>query len=204
MHSPSGSGDQTGPLPEPVQSSIPVGKNPRRLCGPFRLSWSAVCGRVPRNVQNIVQIHVRQHRRDHSPLRCPQIRVQHPSIFFQYPRLQPLPDQSQQRPISYPLPQQLQQLPAVLRISLMTGSLISRIRQNRVCLAGVQCPSVLRTVLSFPVALHTASPRCRYYPLVPGSTPTEGLPPSNARSFSSAPVSDALVADIGKRVQRGR
>jgi len=47
-------------------------------------------------------------------------------------------------------------------------------------------PSVLRTVLWFPVALHTASPRCSYFQLVAGSTATEGLPPSYARSFSSA------------------
>ena len=49
-------------------------------------------------------------------------------------------------------------------------------------------PSVLRTILSFPVALHALSPGRSYFQLVAGSTATEGLPPSHARSFSSAPV----------------
>jgi hypothetical protein len=47
-------------------------------------------------------------------------------------------------------------------------------------------PSVLRTIHSFPVALHNASPGCSYFQLVAGSSATEGLPPSNARSLSSA------------------
>ena len=77
-------------------------------------------------------------------------------------------------------------LPAVLRTSFIPSCLVSRIRPYRVCVAGHFGPSVLRTILSFPVALHTASPRCSYFQLVAGSTATEGLPPSNARSFSSA------------------
>jgi hypothetical protein len=79
-------------------------------------------------------------------------------------------------------------LSAVLRISLTTRSLISRIRPYRVCVAGVRRPSVLRTIFSFPVALHIPSPVCSYFQLVAGSTATEGLPPSNARSLSSARV----------------
>jgi hypothetical protein len=75
---------------------------------------------------------------------------------------------------------------AVLRTSLITRSLVSRIRPYRVCVAGRFGPSVLRTVLSFPVALHALSPGRSYFQLVAGSTATEGLPPSNARSFSSA------------------
>ena len=77
-------------------------------------------------------------------------------------------------------------LSAVLRTSLIARSLVSRIWPYRVCVAGRFGPSVLRTVLSFPVALHTASPRCSYFQLEAGSTATEGLPPSHARSFSSA------------------
>src|SRR6266446_4281190 len=38
----------------------------------------------------------------------------------------------------------------------------------------------------FPVALHIPSPVCSYFQLVAGSTATEGLSPSNARSLSSA------------------
>src|SRR5208283_2883689 len=41
-------------------------------------------------------------------------------------------------------------------------------------------------ILSFPVALHALSPGRSYFLLVAGSTATEGLPPSDARSFSSA------------------
>jgi len=77
-------------------------------------------------------------------------------------------------------------LSAVPRTSHIPSSLVSRIRPNRVCVAGGNRPSVLRTILSFPVALHTASPRCSYFQLVAGSTATEGLPPSYARPFSSA------------------
>ena len=51
---------------------------------------------------------------------------------------------------------------------------------------GPIAPSVLRTILSFPVALHAVSPGRSYFQLVAGSTATEGLPPSYARSFSSA------------------
>lgn len=51
---------------------------------------------------------------------------------------------------------------------------------------GPSGPSVLRTILSFPVALHALSPGRSYFQLVAGSTATEGLPPSYARSFSSA------------------
>ena len=77
-------------------------------------------------------------------------------------------------------------LSAVLRISFTARSLISRIRPYRVCVAGVRRPSVLRTIFSFPVALHIPSPVCSYFQLVAGSTATEGLSPSNARSLSSA------------------
>src|SRR6266481_6879474 len=77
-------------------------------------------------------------------------------------------------------------LSAVLRISFTARSLISRIRPYRVCVAGVRRPSALRTVFSFPVALHIPSPVCSYFQLVAGSTTTEGLSPSNARSLSSA------------------
>jgi hypothetical protein len=77
-------------------------------------------------------------------------------------------------------------LSAVLRTSLFARSLVSRIRPYRVCVAGHFGPSVLRTVLSFPVALHALSPGRSYFHLVAGSTATEGLPPSYARSFSSA------------------
>ena len=77
-------------------------------------------------------------------------------------------------------------LSAVLRISLFTSRLISRIRPNRVCVAALAWAAVLRTILSFPVALHALLPGRSYFHLVAGSTATEGLPPSNARSFSSA------------------
>src|SRR6266478_17245 len=73
-------------------------------------------------------------------------------------------------------------LSAVLRISFTARSLISRIRPYRVCVAGVRRPSALRTVFSFPVALHIPSPVCSYFQLVAGSTTTEGLSPSKDRS----------------------
>ena len=47
-------------------------------------------------------------------------------------------------------------LSAVLRTSHVARSLVSRIRPYRVCVAGRLGPSVLRTILSFPVALHAA------------------------------------------------
>src|ERR1039458_1660670 len=66
-------------------------------------------------------------------------------------------------------------------------------------------PSVLRTIHSFPVALHPVSPRRSYFPLLAFSSAREGLPPSYAHSISSArahaptrAVSDALVADLGE------
>ncbi len=59
-------------------------------------------------------------------------------------------------------------------------------------------PSVLRTVLSFPVALHALSPGRSYFQLVAGSTATEGLPPSHTRSFSSARAR-RLAAAFGNR-----
>ena len=47
-------------------------------------------------------------------------------------------------------------------------------------------PSVLRTIHSLPVALHPASPRRSYFPLLAFSSAREGLPPSYAHSISSA------------------
>src|ERR1039458_5249794 len=47
-------------------------------------------------------------------------------------------------------------------------------------------PSVLRTIHSFPVALHPVSPRRSYFPLLAFSSAREGLPPSYAHSISSA------------------
>ena len=47
-------------------------------------------------------------------------------------------------------------------------------------------PSVLRTIRSLPVALHPVSPRRSYFPLLAFSSAREGLPPSHARSISSA------------------
>ena len=74
-------------------------------------------------------------------------------------------------------------LSAVLRISFTARSLISRIRPYRVCVAGLRRPSALRTIFSFPVALHIPSPVCSYFQLVAGSTTTEGLhPPMHALS----------------------
>jgi hypothetical protein len=80
-----------------------------------------------------------------------------------------------------------------LRTLIFTSSLVIRIRPYRVCVAGHFGPSVLRTVLSFPVALHALSPGRCYFPLVAGSTATEGLPPSHARSFSSALAAGAFA-----------
>ncbi len=106
---------------------------------------------------------------------------------LQPPHAPPFPGHTSCSGRAWP-PVRFPSLPAVLRTSFITGSLISRIRPNRVCFAGVQRPSVLRTILSFPVALHTASPRCSYFPLVAVSSATEGLSPSHAHSLSSAPV----------------
>jgi len=112
------------------------------------------------------------------------------SVHFQTFRLQPphAPPSPGNAPCSgraWP-PIRFDSLSAVLRTSLFARSLVSRIKPYRVCVAGRLGPSVLRTILSFPVALHTASPRCSYFQLVAGSTATEGLPPSHARSFPSA------------------
>ena len=47
-------------------------------------------------------------------------------------------------------------------------------------------PSFLRTILSFPVALHALSPRRSYFPLLAFSSTRERLSPSYACSLSSA------------------
>jgi hypothetical protein len=77
-------------------------------------------------------------------------------------------------------------LSAVLRTSLIPSSLVSRIRPYRVCVATPLWAAVLRTVRSLPVALHPVSPRRSYFPLLAGSSATEGLSPSCAGSLSSA------------------
>ena len=83
-------------------------------------------------------------------------------------------------------------LSAVLRTSLFFGSLISRIRPYRVCVATLGWAAVLRTIRSLPVALHPVSPRRSYFQFLAGSSATEGLSPSCARSLSSALESVAL------------
>ena len=77
-------------------------------------------------------------------------------------------------------------LSAVLRTSHFTSSLVSRIRPYRVCVATRDWVAALRTIRSLPVALHPVSPRRSYFPLRAGSSAREGLPPSCARSLSSA------------------
>ena len=77
-------------------------------------------------------------------------------------------------------------LSAVLRTSLIPSSLISRIRPYRVCVATLVWVTVLRTIRSLPVALHPASRRRSYFQLLAFSSAREGLPPSYARSLSSA------------------
>ena len=77
-------------------------------------------------------------------------------------------------------------LSAVLRTSYIASSLVSRIRPNRVCVAARNWAAVLRTIHSLPVALHPVSPRRSYFQLLAGSSTREGLPPSCARSLSSA------------------
>ena len=77
-------------------------------------------------------------------------------------------------------------LSAVLRTSLIPSSLISRIRPYRVCVAALDWAAVLRTIRSLPVALHPVSPRRSYFQFLAGSSATEGLSPSCARSLSSA------------------
>ena len=52
--------------------------------------------------------------------------------------------------------------------------------------------AVLRTICSLPVALHPVSPRRSYFQLLAGSSTREGLPPSCARSLSSARVRPPL------------
>ena len=77
-------------------------------------------------------------------------------------------------------------LSAVLRTSLSTRSLVSRIRPYRVCIATRVWAAVLRTIRSLPVALHPVSPRRSYFQLPAGSSAREGLSPPCARSLSSA------------------
>jgi len=79
-------------------------------------------------------------------------------------------------------------LSAVLRTSLSTRSLVSRIRPYRVCIATRVWAAVLRTIRSLPVALHPVSPRRSYFQLPAGSSAREGLSPPCARSLSSARV----------------
>jgi len=57
---------------------------------------------------------------------------------------------------------------------------------SSLCRGRMTRPSVLRTIFSFPVALHIPSAVCSYFQLVAGSSATEGLSPSHARSLSSA------------------
>src|SRR5665213_3693999 len=77
------------------------------------------------------------------------------------------------------------------------GTSLPCLRPYRVCIAGRFGPSVLRTVLSFPVALHALSPGRSYFQLVAESTATEGLPPSYARSFSSARARPSRPLPVG-------
>ena len=125
---------------------------------------------------------------------------------LQPPHAPPLSGHSSCSGRSWP-PARLVGLPAVLRTSSIAGSLISRIRPNRVCVAALVWTAVLRTILSFPVALHTLSPERSYFPVVAGSTATEGLSPSYARSFSSARArlykSQRLECGGGRNVRGG-
>ena len=89
--------------------------------------------------------------------------------------------------------------PAVLRTSHIPSSLVSRIRPNRVCLAAPHWATVLRTIRSLPVALHPVSPRRSYFLLLAGSSAREGLPPSCARSLSSALGRDRRARRFGTR-----
>ena len=77
-------------------------------------------------------------------------------------------------------------LSVVLRTSLFPSSLISRIRPYRVCVATLVWVTVLRTIRSLPVAPHPASRRRSFFQLLAFSSAREGLPPSYARSLSSA------------------
>src|SRR3977135_3578699 len=82
-------------------------------------------------------------------------------------------------------------LSSVLRTSHIPDSLGSRIKPYRVCVAALVWAAVLRTICSFPVALHLVSPRRSYFPLLAGSSAKEGLPPSHARSLSTPPIGRA-------------
>src|SRR5213075_889861 len=78
---------------------------------------------------------------------------------------------------------------------------------SSLCRGRMTRPSVLRTIFSFPVALHIPSPVCSYFQLVAGSTTTEGLSPSHARSLSSArprPVSGRSTSGGGTRLEKMR
>jgi hypothetical protein len=80
----------------------------------------------------------------------------------------------------------LRQLSAVLRISLIMCSLISRIRPNRVRRARLSSASSLRAVRSLSVALHEASLARSYFPLLAGSSAKEGLAPSRSSMLPGA------------------
>src|SRR5215207_2743961 len=60
-----------------------------------------------------------------------------------------------------------------LRTSLISRSLVSRIRPYRVRVAALVQAAVLRTIRSLPVALHTALPQCSYFQLLAGSAARE-------------------------------
>jgi hypothetical protein len=91
----------------------------------------------------------------------------------------------------------LRQLSAVLRISLIMCSLISRIRPNRVRRARLSSASSLRAVRSLSVALHEASLARSYFPLLAGSSAKEGLAPSRSSMLPGAHM--PLLRSCAKR-----
>ena len=112
----------------------------------------------------------------------------------------PVPGHASRSGRAWP-PIRLVSLSAVLRISFVTSSLISRMKPNRVRVEGPDCPSALRTVRSLPVALHALSPERSYFPLPAGSSAGEGLSPSDARFVPSAlvPASAGQTLDKSQR-----
>ena len=62
-------------------------------------------------------------------------------------------------------------------------------------------PAFLRTIPSLPVALHEALLARSYFPFLAGSTAREGLPPSSARSLSSALAHGLAVGKERKKTK---
>jgi len=87
---------------------------------------------------------------------------------------------------------------------LRTYMAVSSVASSRIEFVSQAFPnlSVLRTILSFPVALHVPSPKRSYFQFLAFSSTREGLPPSRADSLSSAPLrSSGAIENYGSRVE---